>query len=134
MSSYVSIPPSLLSKLDLDAIEVRETRPDAIATVLEEMRSEDCVHSWRSFAGDGHMGVEAVDALRAWERQMRPTAFFMYYGVRAGDRRELIGAGPSASVCPSTFPTRDFRSSHTAYIRKRYRGHSLYGGCCCDIA
>ena len=134
MSSNVSIPPSLLSKLDLDAIEVREEfAPDAIAAVLEEMRSEDCVHSWRSFAGDGHIGVEAVDALRAWEQQKRPTAFFMYYGVRAGDQRELIGRGDRQRACVLQLSLRGI-SGHRALstFASGIAATAFTGVCCCE--
>jgi GNAT superfamily N-acetyltransferase len=101
--------------------------PSAIATILTEMRDESCVHSWKAFAPrDPSAAYDAVQPLVSWERALRPTTFFTYYGIRDDGSQEVIGVGTVSDRIHHGFAYEGFPVIARCYIRKPFRGRGLY--------
>jgi GNAT superfamily N-acetyltransferase len=94
--------------------------PDDLRRLLESLREEDCVHSWRNFGPGG-----TVDELRRWENERRPTMLFFFHLKRGGTTR-LVGASAVADRLAHDFPHAGFPVLGRCCILPEYRSQGFY--------
>ncbi|HEX8735997.1 MAG TPA: GNAT family N-acetyltransferase [Pyrinomonadaceae bacterium] len=94
--------------------------PSDLRRLLECLRSEDCVHSWRNFGPDG-----TLDELLQWENNHRPTKLFFFY-LKHGDEQQLCAASAVAYRLTRDFPHPGFCVLGRCYIMPQFRSRGIY--------
>jgi GNAT superfamily N-acetyltransferase len=87
--------------------------------LLEMLRQEDCVHSWRNFGLSG-----TLEELLAWENEHRPTELF-FFRLKNGPS-PMVAASAVAERVSRDFPHPGFPVLGRCCIMPEYRGRGFY--------
>ncbi|HEY0462309.1 MAG TPA: GNAT family N-acetyltransferase [Pyrinomonadaceae bacterium] len=98
----------------------QSVNPNDLSRLLECLRGEDCVHSWRNFGPDG-----TLEELLRWENNHRPTRLFFFY-LKQGDKQQLCAASAVADKLTIDFPHPGFCVLGRCYIMPHFRGRGFY--------
>lgn len=109
-----------------DFIWSRSIHRDRFRALLDELRDDDCVHTWAETLEDAPDTDDIVDAVCIHESEQRPTEFVSYLGVRADGSLDLVAVGSVAERITHAFPFDGFPVIARCYMRRRFRGCGLY--------
>jgi hypothetical protein len=98
----------------------RSVGADNLRRLLQCLASEDCVHSWKNFGGQG-----SLEDLLRWENDLRPTELFFFY-LKRRDELRLVAAGAVADRLKHGFPHPGFCVLGRCYIMSEFRGQGFY--------
>lgn len=88
--------------------------------LLDALRQEDCVHSWRNFSPGG-----TVEELRQWENERRPTILFFFH-LRRGGASRMVAASAVADRLTRDFPHAGFPVLGRCCIMPEHRSRGFY--------
>ncbi|HEY0556763.1 MAG TPA: hypothetical protein VGG20_21080 [Thermoanaerobaculia bacterium] len=105
----------------VEKLVVSETAsPDELRRLLESLRQENCVHSWRNFGPGG-----TVKQLLDWENERRPTVLFFFRLERGGATR-MVAASAVADRVNRDFPHAGFPVLGRCCIMPEFRSRGFY--------
>lgn len=110
--------------------EVRARSEDVAAylpPLLDELRHEPCVHSWRHrLPSYGVLDAASAVGLLEAENIRRPTLTFAYVATGEAGREVVVAAATISDRVAAGFPYPSFPVLARCYIRPRFRGRGLY--------
>jgi hypothetical protein len=127
-SARLAVPAETLKALGWSALEARlDPSHQLLAPLLEELRSEQCVHTWRRHLPlSGPILQEHTDALKRAEEAYRPTRNFAYVAIQLDGKETIAAAGSVSDKIRHDFPYAGFPVTARCYIRAMFRKRGLY--------
>jgi hypothetical protein len=127
-SARLAVPAETLKALGWSALEARiDPSHQLLAPLLEELRSEECVHTWRHHLPlTGPILHEHTDALKRSEEAHRPTRTFAYVAIELDGKEIIAAAGSVSDKIRHDFPYDGFPVTARCYIRAMFRKRGLY--------
>lgn len=99
----------------------------ALAPLLEALRAEPCVHSWKAhLPTSGPCDAEVVRRLLTVERARRPTVAFAYVAEDQRGLEEVVAVGCVSARLRCDFGEAGFPVLARCYIRPPWRRRGLY--------
>jgi hypothetical protein len=124
----IALPADIAGPMGWEALEVQSPgRPEELGRVLQELREEDCGHSWRNLLLEVPNGTaeELAAGLIAQLAADRPTTVFTYTAVR-GEVREPLAVAAISPRVSADFPHDGFPVLARCFLREFSRGKGLY--------
>ena len=100
--------------------------PARLLPLLEELRVEDCAHSWSYLLRNRYLDETAFPCLINYEAVHRPTEFISYIGIRADGTSEVVAVATIAERVTRAFPFNGFPVIARCFVRRQFRGVGLY--------
>lgn len=124
----LAVPAATLKALGWGSFRARKLDdPDVLIPLLEELRSEPCIHTWRHhLPASGPIRASHCQVLFDTENRLRPTVFFVYEAETLDGQEIVAAAGTVSERIEADFPFEGFPVAARCYIRPSFRRHGLY--------
>jgi len=117
-----------LKSLGWVSLEARaEPEHGLFAPLLEELRNERSVHTWRQHLPEsGHIDEDSTRLLHAAEEAYRPTLAFGYVATELDGGEVIVAAGAVSTKIRADFPHEGFPVLARCFVRPQFRKRGLY--------
>ena len=120
--------PAQLSRLRLKRLWVTSGDVGArLQPLLEELRTQRCVHSWRHhLPADEVVDQSVVNSVLNAQHEHRPTTTFVYWGEGLLGQTVSVAVATVSDAVTADFPFPGYPVLARCYIAESFRGRGLY--------